>query len=1217
MTTYVVNSSSELMENYLQADPISPTGKFEALCSTRGTALLFSLGEIGEHTTLYLTEETPAEQYGWKRVDLAGAVIAKDFPNGGRVTSFAASHAGAGGLRLAMVVNDGTSDHLYLSIGQSDIDVDWAQQLAWRPCPFNATGAADIAAPDIIDVLISEASDRPYIVVDVVRNRQSPAELVARYFIDINDQATPTWRRHQLPFDLEAASYLTCLGRPQPSGNAERRHPVDGHYTCGMIGGQPQFVYQPLFDPFDPTGAPAPRRLRLADTGLAPTAIAASRNPDNTTDLFAVNGDALYYFASSNQADGATAVPVLQNRCFNGADRLFASREGNIVTVWGHNASNEVFQLSCPIAQIPSADAWTVPLPIMRGVDRVSPYVNRANDARTIFARSGTAQLKMAIKSPGQLDTWQLRDIALPPVVATAAATSYTSYTTRIDVTGPDGRPTPGVTVSLATQGDAVTTAYINHLYYVLGPTPVDVPTDTSGTITIVEAVSRLDATRFTASVSGAEVDVNPMQDSPTVQEKLRGLGTGAGLQNAVIHYQNEAVNPPKKLVKDSANASEVDAVAANVDNLWRAHDALQSGLRAELADDIAPALLASNLAAYQGFVGDSTPVRVGAGDLFMMLDSAPRQAPLSVTNADGSVTTLQAVSGSWWETLVDWFVEAGRKVWRFVVRIGELIYEAVLDVVEKVYAAFKYVFDKIVEFIGDVIDFVKFLFDIDDMIRTKAVLKNLLQLFLYDQVEQIPAAKKLFDSVTEEAVKIIEDWAGLNDTKWIGAAEQAKPDPDKAILGKSAPETLLQHHFEGNASGSAIESSTPAPSTVLEALERAVMAERDKLGRAFDQLMKLVEEGASLSVGEILKRLVGIVGSFALSSAQVVIDALFDIIYVLAKAVIDLIDEPIHVPVVSDILNAFGIPDLSLLDILCWIAAVPITIGFKIAMKVTGRSDVSPFPAGPETTFLMTTKDFAAVLRAFGVSDQLRAATGKVERGHQIVNDAPQVLEVVSDAPQVLEAESVFDIPRNGQKAASITLHLASGIGGLLSGLFDSMEAVLPSATVPRPLTVATIGSAVLAGGSRALANVLAPRCPVKNEALSLYNFAVTVPFLLNKVIWPGYHYFNPEDPIDHRKYGGLIDAFLALVGMGGSIWHLVELADEPMSFDKTSAILDEISVLFACSARMEYAALVSGFIEDPEAKAAVDLAMVLSDAGFALFQFAEGTLEIISPWD
>ena len=131
MSTYTVTTSAELMENYIQADFLLPQDKFTALQTNAGASLLFSIGTGG---IFYLTIESPGETSGWRQVDLGTAQIKADFGGKATVKTFGAAQAvavpaqsggtpqsggGTAQIHLGMVINDGTTDHLYLSLNSS------------------------------------------------------------------------------------------------------------------------------------------------------------------------------------------------------------------------------------------------------------------------------------------------------------------------------------------------------------------------------------------------------------------------------------------------------------------------------------------------------------------------------------------------------------------------------------------------------------------------------------------------------------------------------------------------------------------------------------------------------------------------------------------------------------------------------------------------------------------------------------------------------------------------------------------------------------------------------------------------------------------------------------------------------------------------------------------------------------------------------------------
>jgi hypothetical protein len=130
--------------------------------------------------------------------------------------------------------------------------------------------------------------------------------------------------------------------------------------------------------------------------------------------------------------------------------------------------------------------------------------------------------------------------------------------------------------------------------------------------------------------------------------------------------------------------------------------------------------------------------------------------------------------------------------------------------------------------------------------------------------------------------------------------------------------------------------------------LVAAISNEGQVLEATFTQLQDLVKQFSSLSVTDILKRTAAILVDTTLSSPQVVVDALLTVLSQMAQSAIDVLDTKIHIPVISDILNGIGVPDLSILDLFTWVGAVAATLVYKV---VEGRA---PFPSGDSSVQAM-----------------------------------------------------------------------------------------------------------------------------------------------------------------------------------------------------------------------------------------------------------------------
>ncbi|HYI47228.1 MAG TPA: hypothetical protein VEX35_02075 [Allosphingosinicella sp.] len=934
MTAYQVTTSAELMENYLQADILDPQDKFVALQTDAGASLLFSIATDG---SFYLTKELQGEAHGWTRDNLAAAQIGKDFPGGATCKTFAAAQAPAqagqaAAVQLAMVLNDGTNDHLYLSLGNSDSDTSWSEQPVWVACPYNAKDGNDdpIPAPApfrIAGVMVSEASDAQYVVVDIVRNA---AGMLWRFYIDVTTPSGPVWMPHDIAVDIDAASYVSCLGR-KANGS------VDGLYTMGTVTNLAQLIYTPLYNAFNPKLPAAPSRLLLAG-GATAEVIAACRNPDNSSDLYAVAQGGLYYFASTNQHDEATAPLLVSDPLLSGARALFAYAADGQVIVWGLSGSDEVFYLSCAQSQAASGP-WTAPIAILAGVDAISPYVDRQYSANTFFAHGADGLIK-AVKTP-DTGLWHRQSITLAPSDKMQDPAPISSYTTHIQVNGSDGQGVPNVALTLT--ATALTPVYINHLYYVVGPDPIDVATDLLGTVTIVQAVHTLSAARFTVVVDGTPMPaINPM-DAPF--KRSAQLNSVASLQNAVITNRDGSTRP---FIPAGTSQDDLEKVALSNRDLSTAYGKVSSAppparaLRRAGPRPVPGALVAA------GF-GDG--IETDLGDLFSWLESGIEAAVSIVEDAAGDV-------------------------WHFVASIAGKIYYGVLDCVEKIVGAAMWLYNAIKVIIEDIILFLEFLFAWKDILTTHSVLKNILVQTTQYALDQLSASKADISSAFAQIESQIGTWAGLTGFGQTPAGTAAANPPRAGQA--SAPGNLGLHHFQGNCSNGQSGYSPPDPAeAIFQDLVNLVSTEEATLTGAFDAIRtQIIDQFSNLSMTEIIERFVGILAETLLETAENILLALVDVLIQLADGMMDLLSASIDIPVLSWLYKELTGDDLSFIDLICLIVAIPATLIYK------ATADAAPFPRGDAfTDGLINAASFAEVKAQFLQGQPLAKAASRGAR--------------------------------------------------------------------------------------------------------------------------------------------------------------------------------------------------------------------------------------------
>ena len=864
-----VGFSSELMTNYVQGTLHSAYGKFEALQTADGHSLVFSLTANNNFTVF--EEASGVSHAGWTVHDLSTAAAVANF-QGFRgvapVRTFAVGQTVPDGtISMAMVLHVGGTDHLFFCLGNSNSDTTWIRNPQWTRCWFDAISPIVNPVLTVTGILFAEfdySTGQQKILVDLERNEPTPVPEekppaadgskpaddttedddaatvpvlradpdVVRYIVDpLAPGAIPYWTRHDLPVDVEAGSYQSCVGRrglPPANVAGEWGDKLEGTYTCGVAGVSGQLVFVPHGNRFG-ISPPAPAVLHLPG-GRVPDAIAAARNADDwrdplytTTDLYVASGDTLYRFAAGNQTHGSVGVPVKTAAVIQGTAQLTAMWWSGVVFLWGRNIRGEVYSLYCASSLLAQPAMWSNPLALTTEADHMASYVNRSDGGNTIFvASNGKLQkLTRAWAADGSWRMgWQVQTVVTNADAAAAKARPFNSYTTTVTVTGHDGRSATEHMVGLATMVRAP--VYINGRYHVLSPRPTEVFTNTMGSITVVEATPNIASHTLRVYVPGM-VDIAEIDPSAKSFKKLAGLDSEGALRGATVPAQSALVaggvtsdNPATtQLVDPSVSAGDIKAAAKNMGALKDAYGRTAEGgptqglmmnlmamgqggvgLGREMPPpqtDARGRRLASLRVLSKRTDGGEVPVAaVGASEperggnihrpsalVTGGTQELPEADPWTNPNTGGTDNNQPPPEEFWldaedlyhdaerhissgftdgFDAVVDWD-ESG---WNLVTKLGDRVYTFALTTAHEVVKVAIMVFQAIKSKIEDIIAYIMFLLQWNDISRTKKALHNTARLFLKHLAEDVVplAGKDITDGIKLAEAKVSE-WAG------------------------------------------------------------------------------------------------------------------------------------------------------------------------------------------------------------------------------------------------------------------------------------------------------------------------------------------------------------------------------------------------------------------------------------------------------------------------
>jgi hypothetical protein len=687
------------------------------------------------------------------------------------------------------------------------------------------------------------------------------------------------------------------------------------------------------------------------------------------------------------------------------------------------------------------------------------------------------------------------------------------------------------------------------------------VPVDQSGQVIIIQGTDSIIGAAINVKLGNAEQTINPTANS---FEKLAELSDKNALKNAQIRTNTTAggvigASKTAPLVSSSVSDADLEATATSMQLLKDAYSKHQSKAYESSFGMVAP--VTSALVVPQGSarfgVGDY--ITIAAGDLFNWLKTGV-------------------------EKIINVIKNAATGLWEFIVTIGNEVYRAILDTVDAVVGAVQWVFNKIKTGVENLIRYVEFLFDWDDIRRTKQVMHNLVKYYMTDMVSGIKTAQSEFDNCTAGAQKAVAEWSGIQDWTPLGDSASKPPsgnatDPTKHQTSGSQ---MMAGHFRNHADKITMPQGMPEPSLVqslVDDMMKAIESQGMVFTKTFDQLKELAANFLNLSLADILKRLAGILVESVLGTTQVVVDAMLKVLYELAGTAIAVLDTKIHIPIISDILNAIGIPDISFLDLFTWVGSAGITVIFKISR---GKA---PFAENATTRALIEAKDwnsFSAILKQPG------PLMSVVELSPDGEYKGPLGLEISHEVGQMIYSAG----------------HAIAGFIAFTGNFLFFAEAmdVSPSNVFGMPSAIMGVIGAAAAGG----ADFLVSKMPIENKSVSTLRKVTTVATIMSKIIFsgPGQKYLAKGalsfiKVNDNRKVGAVFNTILVFPALFCSCYHFYELSKKLPNKERSLAIIGETSSMVQYIGRVSYCVAIF----DPDPTTRVVPASIMAGSNIVMF--------------
>jgi hypothetical protein len=954
MSKSIIKASSELMSNNKQATIMSAQNEFQVLQTREGHSMFFS---IGTDNVFYLTREIPGKITGWERVDLSSHLMMFNDGNAVKAKTFnVAQNVATNKIDMVLAIVGDSGDTLYTALDLDNTDETWGKAISWVAEGFDADNKPSKLV--INDIIVRQDSTE-YIIVDILSNPDDPHNFLDRYYLDPGKKVSnKVWNKHSLPGNIQSGEVQSFIGR-----KAEAL--VDGIYTLGQINKKEELFYSPLYNAFDPSIPPNSAMLQIPPKSTA-IAVAAAK-VEGMTSLFVAGDSALYFFAYDNQEHEQSGQVVLNHPLFLNVKELHANNVADKVVIWGLNEQGQIFYTKCELGKESDTGSWSIPVPIMENVTQVATYLNNATFNNVIFAYTDDTNLVQLTQNP-DTSIWSKRKITLPTTNVDDVIT-FNTYTTHIQVQREDNLPKDGEVLQITSVSPV--SVYIDNVFHILSSDlPVEVTTDPTGTVTILQETTEIGVVCYSLKIKGSDksIAVNPMLK---LMDTIAEVKSGEELGKIKV---TNADGSTQNLVPDSVSPQEKEATAQGLQQFVNASKTVpeNGGVKStpppsfsnfEVTPDTIWGMDYRNGSAtyYEGFDAMTHfGLSLSGNSISLRSDS------LVLEDIGDAISSLAGDILNWlknaWDDVTHFFVQLAGDVYHFFVEIGGKLYRFVLDCFHTILNTIEFVFNKIKVFFEDLIKWLGFLFQWKDILRTHDALKNIFNKFLYHSVDQIDVLKNNVDKIFDNIQERIDEWAGLKD---LSGSLSEKSTAQGNPKGKDNPQSNYgAYHMKNGVRDSSTNTNIiSGVASQLEQLLQELMAAAGREEAIFENAYEnfktqVIDEAATLSMEQLLKRSLAIVADIIVESVENMVDTALDIIKILMNGVIEIFNAKLDIPVLSWLYKLITGNELSFMDAACLVLAIPATLIYKITFNK------APFPDN-ETTHKIITAQSWKELRA------------------------------------------------------------------------------------------------------------------------------------------------------------------------------------------------------------------------------------------------------------
>lgn len=961
----VTSVDGELMTNYLPCMPVSAGQHIEAGQDEHGEPMVLS---IGGDQQLYLICRDQTSSSGWKQVDLSSC-LGSDFE--AQAFGLGQSENGALTIALAGVRSGNTADvEVYLT-GYLDNDPaasfwnDFASQ--WVPrTPPSQDETALISRFLIGD---NNGTDAPMVIAQTNQDGN-----LGHFFIngDVNDDSW-TWKAYPLPNDADQILDLV-IGKTSYGA---------GTFALYQTAGVLNLVFTSIPNQYDST-----YNVPLTAPAEA-TCLAAIPDPQNAnySKLF-VGGQGLSWFNSDNLSRDAVSEPILSSEAFPNIYELLVRQDSDTIALWFNNHQEDLYYMFAPQA----SNEWSIPLLLRQQTAQIAALRNQIRQTNEVFFVGGDNTLGYLRQDP--LSTlWREIDI---PLEDTGTVQEVQCYTTSVQFA--DANSNPLINVPIGVNASEWAYTQVNGNLYILDDNedaPITVHTDALGYLTLINQVGDLSTPVYTFQHPNTKENLiaNP---STKVTEGLAAIQSGDDLKNATNQLGEPVITGDYSDDVFNYAAYSIGQLSTIMAQLPANGSDYTGGESTQAKQAYVPrfsALPKQDQLWGMTFGKNGPELHTGnAAQKVLQTEWGVNVLPSQKTEL-GVVSWIEGVFGNIMQALetaaediFGFFVEIAEDAFHFLVKIGEAVFKVAIKALAQAMKIVNWVFEFLFGIsLQDLIKWLGFLFDWGDIVTTHQVFANVanqtLNLLQADTQNAVSAIQGFFDGLEDKVAGMAPLPSSVSDTNVKSSADSSIDNADatgksvqqfatNSVPGNFANYQLMHSgaaDYDDPTDGSG---SGPVVTFITEVVEPALADIYALVGDVVKDLM-LLFEGGDLTIGQAMAVLASDVVTDLLQTMEDLLVGLIETGAAVAKMFQDTLNHAYNIPFLTAFYKLIaGGDDMSLLDGMCLLAAIPSTIGYKM---VAGEA---PFEDG---TYGLDTDGYQQLFATLSGNDASSMSLAKV----------------------------------------------------------------------------------------------------------------------------------------------------------------------------------------------------------------------------------------------